>query len=158
MDGFVTVAIEDASVAGSLTMITTDTSLNFTLEHFKYFTHYMICSKLKDTTATATEDQRQVDFVARLNLICLDIHSVDNQCEHYCLYGRDFSYYIDRLAIRRFMIASFKKVKHLINHDSCEKMVTLIYLFWYILKIIFIRLGTRILSEIVCFLSVKFVN
>ena len=58
MDGFVTVAIEDASVAGSLTMITTDTSLNFTLEHFKYFTHYMICSKLKDTTATATEDQR----------------------------------------------------------------------------------------------------
>ena len=58
MDGFASETIEDASVAGSLTMITIDTSLDFTLEHFTYFTLNLICFKLKDTSATATEDQR----------------------------------------------------------------------------------------------------
>ena len=84
-----------------------------------------------------------------LNLICPGIHLLGSRCGRCCHNDRVASYHTDRLANRYFVIAFFKEVKHLINHDSCEKMVTFLYLLRLILKIIFISLGTRIFCKIV---------
>ena len=59
-----------------------------------------------------------------LNLICPGAHLLGSQCERCCHSDRVASYHTDRLANRHFVIAFFE-VKHLINHDSGEKMVTL---------------------------------
>ena len=142
MDGYASEAIGVAFAAGSLTIITAATSLDFTLEPT-----YSILNSSYLTSLKAAEDQMSVNSIDRYYPGYCGFHSLGSRCERCYPCDRDFSYYIDRLAIRRFVIGCFKKVKHLIGHDSCEKMVTLIDLLRRLLIIIFISLGTRIFSQ-----------
>ena len=126
MTGCGSEATEDASAAGSQTVITAATSPNSTtLAEDDSAACLTLKSSCLTLQATKEEDQMQAVSTDCLNLICPGIHLLGSRCGRCCHNDRVASYHTDRLANRYFVIAFFKEVKHLINHDSCEKMVTL---------------------------------